>query len=51
MAETAQDPASVRGRRIAQGVFLVVAAWFAISSTWQITKSALIDPPPSSPSQ
>ena len=43
--ESRADASARRGRRVAEGAFLLVAAWFGISSTWQITKSALFDPP------
>jgi len=49
MAPKSESRSARRGRRIAEGAFFLVAAWFAISSTWQITKSALIDPPPTGP--
>lgn len=50
MAQNPLSESARRGRRVAEGAFLVIAAWFAISSTWQITQSALFAPPPASPS-
>lgn len=50
MARVQPQPNARLGQRVAEGAFLLLAAWFAVSSTWQITKSALIDPPPTSTS-